>query len=223
MLFRPPEDQTGNGEDGYLLLEVLIGVAISSSLIYLLLASLNGLSRSQERTIRVIEDVSQRVFERGLTDKFFRSVRPVYRTEENGFEGNRTDFSGRTYLEGVGSLRGAEFTVALTPNGRSTDMIMTSEGTSYRLMAIDGQNCRFEYLPLEGGFSETWRDPFVAGKPINGSSSNSYFIRYAKPVPRQIRLHCAKNRLESLIGVWPLGTHDWPAPRDSDRASSVPF
>ncbi|MEO1476746.1 MAG: hypothetical protein AAFS13_10230, partial [Pseudomonadota bacterium] len=88
-MFEHRAKQNNENEAGYLLLEVLIGVAISSTLIYLLLASLNSLSRSQDRTLQVVEDISDRVFTRNLTNKVFASIKPTYRSEEGGFEGRR--------------------------------------------------------------------------------------------------------------------------------------
>jgi len=222
-LFEHRAKQNNENEAGYLLLEVLIGVAISSTLIYLLLASLNSLSRSQDRTLQVVEDISDRVFTRNLTNKVFASIKPTYRSEEGGFEGRRNGFNGRSYLDGVAGLGGADIDVSLVSDGPRTRLVMTSEDGAYTLMTIEGRNCRFEYQPPEGGFLATWQDTSGTENVRDGSAPNARYLRYARPVPRQVRLFCTTNRREQLVGAWPLGANDWPAPRESDLQGALPF
>lgn len=198
-------------EAGYLLLEVLIGAALSSTLLLLLLSSLNNLSRSQERTLRIVEEVSQSVFERTLTRNFFQSIRPTYRTDDAGFRGAAQAFSGRAYLDGLTGLAGSRFEAGLTERGGDWELELTAGERTVQLARFEGDGCRFVYYSWTGAGQAEWTgDEEVA--EINVGRA-----RYAHPVPNRIKLECGTQ----FVGSWDLSAGDWPQPRGEDATGFV--
>ena len=222
-MFKPPADQHApSTESGYLLLEVLIGAAISSTLIFLLLASLNGLSRSQERTLRVVEDVSTSAFERNLSRKFFASVRPAYRSDGTAFEGAGAAFSGQTYLEGFGGLSGRPFQAVLVQTQSTTQLAVSTPDQILTVAEWPYRTCRLEYQQYQGGYADTWREGETMAA-IEPSSSLTLYTRYARPVPRRVRVVCRDRRRDLVVGAWELSADAWPQPRESETDLALPF
>ena len=207
------KNEVDSSEAGYVLLEILIGSAVSSTLLFLLLASLTSLGKSQDRALRVVETASHIVFERTVANHFFGSIRPTYRSEEGRFTGTATSFTGRTYLAGVSETAGQTFEARLISVDRRSVLIAELDDRRIQLAASDINNCVLRYGQHGGQFFDAWTDDieFERGGP------SERFIKYADPIPNQVKLECQG----VTIGVWRLDATNWPPPRQNDIASTL--
>lgn len=211
-----PDDRgiTRNGQAGYLLLEALIALAISSSLVFLLVSSLINLNRSQERILGVMSDLNTDVFEDALMEHFFQSVRPTYKSQQMPFSGAPLAFSGTTQLDGFGNPDGTFFEARLLPDGEETLFHVRAAGRELHLARFASRDCHFLYVDLLNNTVPDWQQAAVPGT----QSAFAYRLQYADPVPRQIRILCNQSGTATLVAAWPLGAALWPAARSEDAA-----
>ena len=209
-----PEVNGAGQEDGFMLLETIVALAISSSLVFLLISTLNGLSRSQERINVAVAAISQDIFDDTFVRTLFGGVKPGYYDDEVHFEGTRYKVSASTFVDDWSPPGGDQFTLEIEP-GSQGQVILTLRERYSPLPGLGRGDFQFEYIDHFGRTTDSWN---VDNRELVDIQVQR-LAAFTTPVPRQVRIVRLSGSKREIMYALDLAAFDWPAPRQQDAAA----
>lgn len=198
-------------EDGFMLLETIVALAISSSLVLLLVATLNGLSRSQERINSAVQAMNADIYDDVFVRSLFAGIRPSFIDDAAKFEGTRYKIVARSYVTDWSPPEGDGFTLELEPGSGGT-ATLTLRGRTQPLPGLGPGDYRLQYVDHFGRVSDTWASE--ARDMVDNEVQR--LAAYTAPVPRQVRIVRRIGSDTEIIFALDVSAFDWPPPRPQD-------
>lgn len=203
----------GSDQAGFTLLETIIAIAISSSVVLLLVSTLNGLSRSQERMNIALKGLNADVYDDVFLRSLFEGIRPVYLDDEARFVGTPYRIDARSFVSDWSPPAGDRFAMILN-DGADTGATLTLRGRTEPLPGLSAGDYQFQYVDHFGRISGSWGDDLTG----QVDKEMSILALFSAPVPRQVRIVRQSGSEVEIVFALNISAFDWPSPRPEDGA-----